>query len=186
MMGVVGVATGLVHAPLTRLFPHHSLLIASGVLLSFYNAATAFTTSLALFVALQPVAGLSHLVLSTSTLASFSHAFDQREIGLAMGVAGSVNSIGDIIAPLVAGVLFNFVGLGGPRAVSALLILIGFSLFVINGDTYGARAVPIASVSSPSPSASSTTTLPTEDADSSSPPSSPSSSPAKHHNGKDE
>ncbi|ELR22399.1 uncharacterized protein ACA1_254570 [Acanthamoeba castellanii str. Neff] len=52
------------------------------------------------------------------------------EIGLAMGVAGSVNSIGDIVAPLLAGVLFNFVGLGGPRVISSLLIFIAFSLFV--------------------------------------------------------
>jgi len=138
VMGVTGVVTGLVHAPLTRTFPHHALLVAAGLLLGLYNGVTAFTTSLALFVALQPVASLSHLVLSTSALASFSHAFDQREIGLAMGVAGSVNSIGDIVAPLLAGVLFNFVGLGGPRVISSLLIFIAFSLFVVLGTTTNA------------------------------------------------
>lgn len=129
-MGVTGVATGLFHASLTKAIPLPTLLFIAGISLTFYNLVTAFTTSLSLYIVLQPVAALSHLVLSTSTLAAFSQAFEQREVGLALGVGGSVNSIGDILSPLVAGVLFNYVGMGGPRMVSAILIFTAFSLFL--------------------------------------------------------
>jgi len=132
VVGMTGVVTGLVHAPLTRLFPQRGQLVAAGLLLSLCNVVTAVTTSLPTYVMMQPVSSMSHMILSTFALASYSHAFAQSEVGFAMGVAGSFNSIGDVLSPLAAGFLFNFVGLAGPRLASALLVIVSLSLLVAN------------------------------------------------------
>lgn len=85
--------------------------------------------SLSVLVLSWPLLTLASLLLHSLTTSLFLSRFTRSETGVAVGVEGSVQSVGRVIAPVLGGAVYQAGGYGALGVLSAALTLSG--LFVL-------------------------------------------------------
>eukprot|EP00164_Ancoracysta_twista_P006091 GFYU01008405.1.p1 GENE.GFYU01008405.1~~GFYU01008405.1.p1 ORF type:complete len:477 (+),score=116.98 GFYU01008405.1:72-1433(+) len=86
-----------------------------------------FSPTLPVFIVCLPMYLCSYAVLATATMMLFTRVIPQTNMGVALGLAGSIESVCRIIGPLLGGFLLNDVSLSAPALASASMLL-GLSL----------------------------------------------------------
>jgi DHA1 family tetracycline resistance protein-like MFS transporter len=115
---VQGVAIGR----LTRRFPENRLIFGAVTLLAFSLLAWAFTPSVwLLLVVLAPLAFASG-VLNTVINSSITKSVYPEEVGGALGVAASIESLTRVIGPAAGGLLLGALGTWAPGVVGAVIM----------------------------------------------------------------
>lgn len=117
-----GVQGGLIGV-LTKRFSETKLMLASGVLLviGFTLWAVSHTIPF-LLIALVPLA-VGGGVLGVVNRSLLSKSVKPEEIGGALGLSASLESLNGIVAPALGGLLFSSVGDWAPGAAAALILL---------------------------------------------------------------
>jgi len=141
-LGAVFCQTLLV-APLSRRFGEKAVALTGIVLLGLGLVGMSVAdTPLAFVLALLPYGmGAGLTMPSMSALASL-HA-GERERGAVLGAFQSASSLGRIVGPLAAGVLYQHGGLHSPFVVAALCSLPALWLVLRAEAIEGARRQPI-------------------------------------------
>jgi DHA1 family tetracycline resistance protein-like MFS transporter len=112
---VQGVAIGR----LTKRFAENRLILGAVGLLAVSLLAWAFAPNVPLLlVVLAPVA-LAAGVLNTVINSAITKSVHPEEIGGALGLAASVESLSRVIGPLAGGILLDFLGTWSPGVVGA-------------------------------------------------------------------
>jgi DHA1 family tetracycline resistance protein-like MFS transporter len=115
---VQGVAIGR----LTKRFPENRLIFGAVIVLAFSLLAWAFTPSiLLLLVVLAPLAFASG-VLNTVINSSITKSVYPEEVGGALGVAASVESLTRVIGPAAGGLLLGVMGAWAPGVMGAVIM----------------------------------------------------------------
>lgn len=115
---VQGVAIGR----LTKRFPENRLIFGAVIVLAFSFLAWAFTPNvLLLLVVLAPLAFASG-VLNTVINSSITKAVYPEEVGGALGVAASIESLTRVIGPAAGGFLLGALGTWAPGAIGAVIM----------------------------------------------------------------
>jgi MFS family permease len=117
---VQGVAIG----KLTTLFSETRLIFAGVILLAATLFAWAFVPNLALLVVVVTPLPLAGGVLNTVTNSSITKAVYPEEVGGALGLSASLDSLARVLAPAIAGFVLQQLG-------SSSLGLIGTSLALL-------------------------------------------------------
>lgn len=119
--GLIGVLTKRFSE--SRLMLFSSLLLILGFILWAVAPATWF-----LLIALLPIA-VGGGVLSTVNRSMLSKSVSAEQVGGAMGLSASLESMNGIIAPVLGGILVTLVGTWAPGVLAAL-ILVWVSIFI--------------------------------------------------------
>jgi DHA1 family tetracycline resistance protein-like MFS transporter len=122
-VGVLSVVTqgGLI-GPLTKRFRENWLIITGLWLMAFSLLAWAFVPNLiVLLIVMLPLA-LSGGVLGTVIQSAITKAVKPEEIGGTLGLAGALESLTRVIAPIVGGYLLGNLGTWAPGIFSAILM----------------------------------------------------------------
>lgn len=132
LLGYVGLLSVIVQGgligPLTKRFPEYGLIFSSTIILAVSLLAWGLTPSVpVLLVVMIPIAFATG-VLNTVINAAITRAVHPHEIGGALGIAGSLESLSRIISPVMGSVLLGAVGVWAP-GVAAALIMAGVVLF---------------------------------------------------------
>jgi DHA1 family tetracycline resistance protein-like MFS transporter len=115
---VQGVAIGR----LTKRFPENRLIFGAVIVLGFSLLAWAFTPNvLLLLVVLAPLAFASG-VLNTVINSSITKSIYPEEVGGALGVAASIESLTRVIGPAAGGLLLGTLGAWAPGVVGAVIM----------------------------------------------------------------
>jgi len=125
--GVIGVFSSYLIGQISQYFGRHFLIITASfgsIILNIFTVT--IVTSLTGWLLLMPFEAIFTTIFTTLNLAMYGSAFPKEKIGFAMGVAGSVDSIARIIAPLLSGVIFHYAHVTGIRLSCALLIALNF------------------------------------------------------------
>jgi DHA1 family tetracycline resistance protein-like MFS transporter len=115
---VQGVAIGR----LTKRFAENRLILGAVGLLAVSLLAWAFAPNVPiLLVALIPVA-LAAGVLNTVINSAITKSVYPEEVGGALGLAASIESLSRVIGPTVGGILLDYLGVWSPGVVGAILM----------------------------------------------------------------
>jgi DHA1 family tetracycline resistance protein-like MFS transporter len=117
---VQGVAIG----KLTALFSETRLIFAGVILLAATLFAWAFVPNLALLVVVVTPLPLAGGVLNTVTNSSITKAVYPEEVGGALGLSASLDSLARVLAPAIAGLLLQQLGSSSLGLVGTLLALL--------------------------------------------------------------
>ena len=116
---VQGVAIGR----LTKRFPENRLILGAVIVLAFSLLAWAFTPNVwLLLVVLAPLAFASG-VLNTVINSSITKAVYPEEVGGALGVAASIESLTRVVGPAAGGFLLGVLGTWAPGAIGAAIMV---------------------------------------------------------------
>jgi DHA1 family tetracycline resistance protein-like MFS transporter len=108
---------------LTRHYPDNQLVFAGAVLLMVALLAWAFTPSLGLvLVVLAPLA-LAGGMLNVATNSSLTKSVYAEEVGGALGLAASWDSLTRVVSPIVGGFLLDRISPAAPGLVGILLVV---------------------------------------------------------------
>lgn len=115
---VQGVAIGR----LTKRFPENRLILASVAILTVSLLAWAFTPNVPLLlVVLAPVAFASG-VLNTVINSAITKSVYPEEVGGALGVAASIESLSRVVGPAAGGFLLGVLGTWAPGVIGAVIL----------------------------------------------------------------
>jgi len=128
--GIVGALNaGFAMAPLTQRFAHRALIQFSTILLILSYILMTFPGHLSFYLIAHAFTSLGNTVIHTLSLSDFANAFGKNDIGLAMGVAGSIQSLASgVVAPIVAGFCTELGGHSSASAAAALITFIQYFL----------------------------------------------------------
>lgn len=119
---MVVVQGGLI-GPLTRRFRENWLIINGLWLMTFALLAWAFVSNvIALLVVMFPMA-LAGGMLNTVIQSAITKAVEPQEIGGILGIAGGLEALTRVIAPVVGGFLLEELGAWAPGVFSAVLMV---------------------------------------------------------------
>lgn len=127
LLAYVGLMIVLVQAvaigQLTARFPESSLILGASAVVAVTLLAWAFTpTVLWLLVVLAPLAFASG-VLNTVINSAVTKSVYPEEIGGALGLSTSVESLTRVIGPIVGGILLEAVGVWAPGVMGGMIML---------------------------------------------------------------
>jgi DHA1 family tetracycline resistance protein-like MFS transporter len=129
---------------LTKRFPERTLIIAGIALLAAALLAWGFVPNVALLLVILVPMALAGGGLNTVLISALSKSVSHDEVGGTLGLAGSLEGVAMVVAPVVGGLLLQDVGawsLGVPSG----LILTGLAVFA----AIGIRAPAAASAAAP-------------------------------------
>lgn len=131
VLGYVGILAVLVQAlaigRLTKAFSDEKLIKYSSLVLSISYIAWALSPNLiALLIVLIPIS-VSSSVLNTVLRSSLTKSVNREEIGGILGLSTSLESMTNIVTPIIGGFLIGSIGTWAPGAFSAVVTA---SLFV--------------------------------------------------------
>ena len=115
---VQGVAIGR----LTKRFPENRLIFGAVTLLAFSLLAWAFTPSVWLLVVVLAPLAFASGVLNTVINSSITKSVYPEEVGGALGVAASIESLTRVIGPAAGGLLLGALGTWAPGVVGAVIM----------------------------------------------------------------
>ena len=115
---VQGVAIGR----LTKRFPENRLIFGAVTLLAFSLLAWAFTPSVWLLVVVLAPLAFAGGVLNTVINSSITKSVYPEEVGGALGVAASIESLTRVIGPAAGGLLLGALGTWAPGVVGAVIM----------------------------------------------------------------
>jgi len=123
---------------LTKRFPENRLILGAVIMLAFSLLAWAFTPDiLLLLVVLAPLAFASG-VLNTVINSSITKSVYPEEVGGALGVAASVESLTRVIGPAAGGLLLGAMGAWAPgvmgAAIMAWVVIYVWRRLIVNPD----------------------------------------------------
>lgn len=114
---------GLAIGRLSKRFPERWLILVSVALLSVSMLAWAVSPNVPiLLIVLAPVS-LAAGVLNTVVNSAISKAVKPEEVGGAMGVAASLESLSRVVGPLAGGVVLDYLGTWAPGVLAAVILL---------------------------------------------------------------
>ena len=99
-----------------------------GLILSAASITTLALTSEVPFIVASIVAGVGIGIVWTNTDAMVSELADPRRLGATMGAAGSFKEIGDMLGPIVIGLLAQAIGLSASFVVCSGVGLLSLGL----------------------------------------------------------
>jgi len=152
VLGYVGLLAVLVQAlaigRLTKAYTEEQLIIGSSLVLSLSYVGWALTPNLiTLLVVLIPVS-IASSVLNTVLRCSLTKSVSREEIGGILGLSTSLESVTNIVTPIIGGFLIGSVGTWSPGAFSAI-VTVSLFFFVIrkmtgspNGQSYRLKNLP--------------------------------------------
>lgn len=122
-LGVLSVIVqgGLI-GPLTRRFSEPRLIVWGTAVYGVSMLAWAFTPSVPILLVVMIPMAFSTGVLNTVINSAITRVVSPQEIGGALGIAGSLESLSRVISPAVGGWLLGSVGLWAPGVVGALIM----------------------------------------------------------------
>jgi DHA1 family tetracycline resistance protein-like MFS transporter len=122
-VGVLSVITqgGLI-GPLTKRFRENWLIITGLWLMAFSLLAWAFVPNLVVLLIIMLPLALAGGVLGTVIQSAITKAVQPQEIGGMLGIAGSLEAMTRVIAPMVGGYLLGNLGTWAPGIFSAILM----------------------------------------------------------------
>jgi DHA1 family tetracycline resistance protein-like MFS transporter len=122
-LGVLSVIVqgGLI-GPLTRRFSEPKLIVWGTLVYGISMLAWAFTPSVPVLLVVMIPMAFSTGVLNTVINSAITRVVAPQEIGGALGIAGSLESLSRVISPAVGGWLLGAVGLWAPGVVAALIM----------------------------------------------------------------
>jgi DHA1 family tetracycline resistance protein-like MFS transporter len=123
---------------LAKRFPESRLIFGAVIVLAFSLLAWAFTPSvLLLLVVLAPLAFASG-VLNTVINSSITKSVYPEEVGGALGVASSIESLTRVIGPAAGGLLLGTLGTWAPGVVGAVImawvVFFAWRRLIVNPD----------------------------------------------------
>jgi len=122
-VGILSVVVqgGLI-GPLTKRFRENWLIITGLWLMAFSLLAWAFVPNLVVLLIVMLPLALSGGVLGTVIQSAITKAVQPQEIGGMLGIAGALESLTRVIAPIVGGYLLGNLGTWAPGIFSAILM----------------------------------------------------------------
>lgn len=127
-MGMIGLAAGQIFiGPLSDKFGRKKLLIFSMLLFSIASVLCIFSFNIYLFNLMrlfQGIGGAGGIVLSKSISTDMFYGIDLQRF---LGLLGAINGIAPVTAPVIGGVIINFVSW---RGIFCILLAIGIILMV--------------------------------------------------------
>jgi DHA1 family tetracycline resistance protein-like MFS transporter len=122
-LGVLSVIVqgGLI-GPLTRRFSEPRLIFWSSLVYGVAMLAWAFTPSVPVLLVVMIPLAFSTGILNTVINSAITRVVSPQEIGGALGIAGSLESLSRIISPIVGGWLIGSVGLWAPGVLAAAIM----------------------------------------------------------------
>jgi DHA1 family tetracycline resistance protein-like MFS transporter len=126
LLAYLGVLSVIVQAgligPLTRRFSEPKLIVWGTFIYGVSMLAWAFTPSVPVLLVVMIPTAFSTGVLNTVINSAITRVVAPQEIGGALGIAGSLESLSRVISPAVGGWLLGAVGLWAPGVVGALIM----------------------------------------------------------------
>ena len=122
-VGILSVVVqgGLI-GPLTKRFRENWLIITGLWLMAFSLLAWAFVPNLVILLIVMLPLALSGGVLGTVIQSAITKAVQPQEIGGMLGIAGALESLTRVIAPIVGGYMLGNLGTWAPGIFSAILM----------------------------------------------------------------
>jgi DHA1 family tetracycline resistance protein-like MFS transporter len=115
---VQGVAIGR----LTKRYPENRLIFGAVIVLAFSLLAWAFTPNIVLLLVVLAPLAFSSGVLNTVINSSITKSVYPEEVGGALGVASSIESLTRVIGPAAGGLLLGSLGTWAPGAIGAAIM----------------------------------------------------------------
>jgi DHA1 family tetracycline resistance protein-like MFS transporter len=126
LLAYLGVLSVIVQAgligPLTRRFSEPKLIVGGTLVYGISMLAWAFTPSVPVLLVVMIPTAFSTGVLNTVINSAITRVVAPHEIGGALGIAGSLESLSRVISPAVGGWLLGAVGLWAPGVAGALIM----------------------------------------------------------------
>jgi DHA1 family tetracycline resistance protein-like MFS transporter len=135
---IIVIVQGVAIGKLTNLFAETRLILTSAMLLTATLFAWAFVPNLALLLVVITPLPLAGGVLNTVTNSAITKSVHPEEVGGALGLSASLDSLARVIAPAIAGVMLQ--QLGSPSLgllgalVAGLMLLHVWRRLIVNPD----------------------------------------------------
>jgi DHA1 family tetracycline resistance protein-like MFS transporter len=113
---------GLAIGRLTRRFPENWLILASVSLLAVTLLAWGFSPNVPILLVVLAPLSLASGVLNTVINSSITKSVYPEEVGGALGIAASIESLTRAVAPLAAGALLGALGTWAPGVAGAIIV----------------------------------------------------------------
>ena len=129
-MGLITTISSFLLKYVDNLFSNkQNYILYLGLTLVLSYASQAIRTSIPIFMFIMFIRSLCHVCLSTLILTVFTSSLGDKQRGLGSGIGSTFNSIGEIFAPTVCGLIIKMFGITFPQVFSALLVAISLSIF---------------------------------------------------------
>jgi MFS transporter, DHA1 family, tetracycline resistance protein len=126
LLGYVGLLSIIVQGgligPLTKRFPEYQLIFWSTGIMAVSLLAWGLTPNLPLLLIVMIPIAFATGVLNTVINAAITRSVQPQEIGGALGIAGSLESLSRIISPLLGSFLLGAVGTWAPGVAASLIM----------------------------------------------------------------
>jgi DHA1 family tetracycline resistance protein-like MFS transporter len=126
LLGYVGVLSIIVQAgligPLTRRYSEYQLILWSALVFGVSVLAWAFTPSIAVLLAVMVPLAFTTGILNTVINSAITRSVHPQEIGGALGIASSLESLSRIVSPILGSALLGAVGAWAPGVAAALVM----------------------------------------------------------------
>jgi len=130
LIGAITIAVGSALGRLARRLGEERLVALGAASMTAALAATPFIRDLAAYVALTGLMSFGVAITIPLVPALVSKRSSSAEQGSMLGLTQSIGSLGRIPGPVIAGILFQGVGVAAPFVLASLLMLLGFLLSV--------------------------------------------------------
>jgi MFS transporter, DHA1 family, tetracycline resistance protein len=130
ILGYIGVlivlTQGVLVGPISKRFSENCILKVAIILMCPALFAWAWVPSVPLLLLAMPPIAIAGGIFNSVSISALSHAVDPTEIGSAMGVSTSLESVTRALAPSLGGMLLGGVGTWAPGVFGSVLLVLLF------------------------------------------------------------